>query len=437
MLSVLQKFLKDYPASSYLIAFSGGLDSHVLLHSLVRLRASLPELQLRAIHINHGLQADAAVWAAHCCAVCADLKVPLRTVALQLKPKPGQSTEALAREARYQAVAEHLARDEMLLTAHHQNDQAETLLLNLLRGAGAAGLAAMPLSRSFYHSRLGRPLLHRSRQQLEDYASAHELQWIEDPSNQSTAFDRNYLRHEIIPRLQQRWSAASDALCRAAQWQAENQELLAELLQQRLAEVAGSQGGTLSVAGLLTCTPVMQKALLRQWLRAAGFSMPSARKLEHVCHDVLLAKADAKPCVRWADCEIRRYRGDIYALSPLSAHDASRVYAWEEAGKPLYIPELAITLQPEWLNPVADYLRQAKGDTVLQVRFRRGGEKLRMPSGQHVSLKKFMQDKGIPSWQRDRVPLVYAGGELLLIPGYFQLQAKLPIEVTKKNGLTR
>ncbi len=420
IIAELRQFLRDYPADSYLVALSGGLDSQVLLHALLQLQASGLPLTLRAIHINHGLQSTSTQWAQDCRAVCAEWGVALQVVDLQLSPAPGSSIEAVARAARYQAFAEALGRDEILLTAHHQDDQAETLLLNLLRGAGAAGLAAMPLSRRFQHASLCRPLLRIARHQLVNYAQAQQLQWIEDPSNQSTAFDRNYLRHEILPRLQRRWPALGVTLARVAQWQGENQAVLSGLLQQQLAVLAGTQPGTLTVSGLLDCDPALQKALLREWLRVRGFSMPSAVKLAHIGRDVLRAKADAKPCVRWADCEVRRYRNDVYALPPLVEHDPGQVYAWRDRTQPLLIPALQLHLAPELLIAVGGRLAASADE--LTVRFRCGGEQLLLPSGQHASLKKFMQAKGIPPWQRARIPLICVGPTIVLIPGLFTLQ---------------
>lgn len=417
--SQLTQFLGDYPAASYLLAFSGGLDSHVLLHGLARLRTSIPGLVIRAIHIDHGLQSESAAWQRHCQYICDDLGVSLEIISLGLQPEPGQSIEAIAHEARYQVFADHIQADEILLTAHHQDDQAETLLLNLLRGAGAAGLAAMPQSRVFHDTLLCRPLLNCSQQELQSYAREHQLNWIEDPSNQSLAFDRNYLRHEIFPRLQGRWPAVAKTLSRAAQWQTESHELLSGLVQQKLTVLTGSEPYTLSVPGLLNCEEPLQKAILRQWLSQLGFTMPSAVKLKHVMNDVLIAKVDAKPCVSWTGCEIRRYRGEVYALSPLPTHDPAQSYPWPDYLKSLPVPSLGITINKDILAGFVPLLAQT--DLAVHIGFRQGGEKLLLSSGKHISLKNFLQNKQVPPWERSRVPLVYLGKTIIAIPGYFTL----------------
>ncbi len=410
-----------HSVTAVLVAYSGGLDSHVLLHAAVHgIRdEGKKSLNIRAIHINHNLQPESATWVEHCRRVCQQLAVELEIVTLQLAIPPGSSTEAVARAARYQAFHEHLQPGEVLLTAHHQDDQAETLLLNLLRGSGPEGLAAMPESRSFAASVLLRPLLGLNRAQLQAYAQQQQLQWLDDPSNASLQFDRNYLRHAVMPRLTARWPTASRLLARSAQWQGETTELMRDLLADKLQQVRGEHEDTLSVSALLACSVPLQKALLRQWLRECGFTVPSAKKLQHILTDVLAAKADAQPCVSWRDCEVRRYRGEVYALTPLSAHDAQQVWTWLSPYEPLLLDSINVVLDKQvlgdWWLPKLEQSAQ-----ILQVRFRQGGEKLQR-GRQHISLKQWLQDKGIPPWQRERLPLIYAGEQLVVIPGLFVL----------------
>ncbi|MEZ5535173.1 MAG: tRNA lysidine(34) synthetase TilS [Thiolinea sp.] len=432
----LQAFFRRHPAKSCLVAYSGGLDSHVLLHALTHetRNAFLPSppagaragdggkerapQQIRAIHIKHNLQSASADWAEHCRKVCAALNIELEVVELNLQVPAGSSVEAVAREARYQAFSEHLQPGEVLLTAHHQDDQAETLLLNLLRGSGPEGLAAMPESRPFVDTVLLRPLLGLSRAQLQAYAQAQQLSWIDDPSNASRVFDRNYLRHEVMPVLEQRWPAAARLLARAAQWQGEAVQLQSDLLADKLQQVQGAQNATLSVAALLACNVVLQKALIRQWLSQAGFSTPSVKKLQHILSDVLAAKPDAQPCVSWEGCEVRRYRDNLYALTPLPAHDPQQVLAWSPPYESLSLASLDTCLEAQALGALLPELLQL--GKPLQVRFRAGGEKLKR-GDIHISLKQWFQEQGIPPWQRERLPLIYLGSQLLVIPGLFEL----------------
>ncbi|HMT93799.1 tRNA lysidine(34) synthetase TilS [uncultured Thiothrix sp.] len=412
-------FLEAHPANKYYIGYSGGLDSHVLLHACAALYTQYPQrFQFAAIHIHHGLQAVAEAWVEHAWHICAGLKLPLNVIYLNLKPVVGESLEAIARRARYQAFSAHLAADEMLLTAHHQDDQAETFLLNALRGSGGAGLAAMPRVRGLGLGKLGRPLLAFSRVQLEAYAALYQLPYVEDPTNAETQFDRNYLRHEILPRLQIRWPAANQTLSRAAAWQAEQQQILAQLLAQQLPQFAGSRPHTLSVRALNAVDALMQKVLIRHWLQQLGFTLPAAKKLQSILMDVLAASSDAMPCVKWQSCELRRYRDDLYALQPLSPHDPTQVWVWEHWEQDFYLDSLGCGLSKSIL--VSSLKQQAKAQGLpITVRFRQGGERLQREQGYSLELKHLFQTAGIPPWERERIPLVYVGDELRLVVGIY------------------
>lgn len=414
----LQQFFQQHTASKYWIALSGGLDSQVLLHVCARLQALHGGLSFAAIHIDHGLHADSPQWAQQCQQLCTQLQIPLSCETVQVSPQG--SLEAQAREARYHTFQRYLNAGEMLLTAHHQNDQAETFLLHLLRGSGVQGLAAMPLVRRLGEAHLGRPLLPYSRQDLQAYAQQHALQAIDDPSNEDTRFDRNFLRHKVLPLLQQRWPAVHSTIARAASWQSESLQVLASLLDEKLLHLAGSRQGTLSVQALLAEAPAMQKALLRHWLQQTGFRLPSAKKLQHVLHDVLTARPDALPCVQWQGCDIRRYRDDLYALAPpITA--PPQAMEWQDTQQALDIKGCANRLEPSCLHA---WLPQLPAQACrVWVRFRQGGEQVHLAQrGGHHSLKKLLQEAGIPPWERERLPLVYVGEQLVFIPGVLQLQ---------------
>ena len=412
--AALTGFFTRHSVSSCLLAYSGGLDSHVLLHACASLRASIPDLSLRAIHIDHGLQVASADWAVHCREVCAGLGIPFQLVQLGLQVPAGESLEAVARQARYQAFAGSLQAGEMLLTAHHRDDQAETLLLNVLRGSGVDGLAAMPECRKFAAGSLGRPLLAFGRGDLQVYAQQHALDYTDDPSNANPDFDRNFLRQSVLPLLQRRWPAVNTTLARAAQWQQESRSLLQECLQAKMPGLQGLSPGTLSVSRLLELDAVLQKAVIRHWLQEQEFIAPSAKKLGHILSDVLPAKIDAQPCVAWAGCEVRRYRDELFAMPPLAEHDASQRLDWPGPEQPLLIPSLQLTLELDGLGAGFRQLWQESGKQVLTVRFRQGGEKLRI-AGQSRDLKQWLQEQGVPPWERARLPLVYAGEALIWV----------------------
>lgn len=412
-------FLEAHPANKYYIGYSGGLDSHVLLHACAALHTQYPQrFQFAAIHIHHGLQASADAWVKHAQHSCAGLNLPLNVIYLNLKPVVGESVEAIARQARYQAFSSCLSPDEILLTAHHQDDQAETFLLNALRGSGGRGLAAMPTMRGLGLGKLGRPLLAFSRAQLEAYAALYQLLYIDDPTNAETQFDRNYLRHEILPRLQIRWPATKQTLSRAAAWQAEQQQILVQLLAQQLPQFAGSRPDTLSVRALNAVAALMQKALIRHWLQQLGFTLPAAKKLQSILTNVLAASSDAMPCVIWQSCELRRYGDDLYALQPLSQHDPKQVLVWEDWEQDLYLDSLGRGLSKSILASSLKQGAKAQG-LPITVRFRQGGERLQREQGYSLELKHLFQTAGVPPWERERIPLVYVGDELRLVVGIY------------------
>lgn len=364
--------------NTYWIAYSGGLDSHVLL-SLCHQLTHEQSLSFRVIHINHGLSINAAHWAQHCEAICLQYQLPFEQVTIHLNSAHGDSLEELAREERYAVFAERLQNGDVLLTAHHQDDQAETVLLQLLRGAGVKGLSAMPGIKPFAQGFHARPLLGYKRNDILQYALSEKLQWIEDESNSNKNFSRNYLRHHIMPVLKQRWPATNAALSRSAAHCAETQILLAEYGLMLTENVKGRVAGTLSVSGLQTLTVLQQKLALRTWIESAGFPPPNVKKIDSILRDVLTADWDRVPCVAWGEVELRRHRDDVYIMQALSAHDVTQSLS---AGR-------------------------------IEIRFRQGGETLELPGRGRQSLKNLFQEWNVVPWLRDRVPLVYVDGELV------------------------
>jgi len=404
------------PASIYWVAYSGGLDSSVLLHALASVRGQLVG-ELRAIHIHHGLQPEADAWTAHCRAACERLGVPLTVCALGLEPLPGKSLEAVAREARYQAIAGMMGKGEMLFTAHHQDDQAETVLLHLLRGSGVDGLAAMPPLKPWRKGYLARPLLAFTRQQLRDYAAQAGLEWIEDPSNLDTSLDRNYLRREILPRLKERWPATPAAFARSAGHCADARGLLRDLAEIDLATAEGGGSDRLSLRALKKLSRARQRNLLRQWIRRQGFPVPDAGHIERIVIEVAGAGRDRMPMLKWQDTEVRRFRDELFLMRPLPAvPDPNIRFDWD-GETPLTLPgglgTLAIRkIRGEGIDPQ----RWRSGS--IQVAFREGGERCR-PCGQahHRTLKHLFQEAGLPPWLRDRTPLIFIDRRLAAIPG--------------------
>ena len=403
------------PAQRYWVAYSGGCDSTVLLHALASLREQLPA-ELHALHINHNLHEAAPGWVDHCHAVCEALAIPLTEVNVDARAAKGESPEAAARAARYRIFTEVLRNGDGLLLAHHRDDQAETLLLQLLRGSGPRGLAAMPKHRPQGAGWLGRPLLDFSRQELCRYAEAEQLEWIDDPSNFDTDFDRNFLRQRGLPLLQERWPAAVTTLARAADHQAEAAELLHQLAEEDWQLTAGPHADTLRIESLLRLTPERQRNVLRYWIDSVNsVPLPDRQRLLRILSEVIPAAEDAEPCIRWPGGQVRRYAGLLYLLTTEPASITSPL-KWDFSDR-LELDDgrvlLATPGKGEGLK--ADLIKQG----TITVRFRQGGEVCRpVGRGHRHSLKNLLQEWGVPPWERNRVPLLYVNEAIAAVVGY-------------------
>nr|VFK40435.1 MAG: tRNA(Ile)-lysidine synthase [Candidatus Kentron sp. TC] len=399
----------------YRVAYSGGADSHALLHGIARLDDALGGAEVSAVHVHHGLQKDADRWTDHVSRVCHNLGVSCRILTTDAHPDPGESPEAAARRVRYGAIKGVMEADEILLTAHHLDDQAETLLLQLIRGAGPRGLAAMPSLARFGPGWLGRPLLGISRDALRDYGRSQGLCWVEDHTNQDTRFDRNYLRHEILARLRARWPGISGTLGRVALHQGRIAKQLDRLAEEDLASLGGSDGGgALSCEGLRCLSPDRRRNVLYTWFHRLELPMPNAIHIERILHDVIGAASDREPLVCWEGVEVRRYRDDLHAMIPLPISDSTRVIRWSLA-EPLLLPHGGL----EARRVLGAGLRavDCPGGRV-EVRFRQGGERCRTAArGRTHRLKKLFQENGVPPWERNRIPLIFSGGELAAVVG--------------------
>lgn len=410
------------PISRIWIAYSGGLDSHVLLHAFAQLRQQHTAMQLHAIHVHHGLSPHAAAWEAHCQAVCSQLAIPLEIQRIDPQVYGRKANlEEVARDCRYQIFADLLSAEACLLTAHHQDDQAETVLLRLLRGAGPTGVSAMSWKRSLGAGVVARPFLDVLRRDLEAYAQHAQLCWVEDESNAVKKMDRNYLRHAVLPVLKTRWPAAVSSLSRVAQHAQEARQLLAEMAAADCAQVQGGVPGTLSISLLQKYSLPRQKNILRFWLQDLRFALPSAKKLQTLLH-CLEAKGDAMPFLSWKGVEVRRFRDDLYAISPLLPHDPRAVIAWDMQA-PLLLEHIgwirASSEKPEEEKAAKSSLMYIEPTARVSIRFRQGGEIVH-PAGRVGShpLKKLYQEWAAPPWMRDRIPLLYVEEELAMVVGY-------------------
>ena len=397
---------------SILVAFSGGLDSTVLLHQLVQWRAQHPEVALRAIHIHHGLSPHADSWVQHCESVCMQWQVPLVVERVHLEDD-GLGIEAQARRARYQAFAQTLLPGEVLMTAQHLDDQCETFLLALKRGSGPAGLSAMGENSPFAGTQLIRPLLAQTREALEAWARQHELCWIEDESNQDDTYDRNFLRLRVTPLLQQRWPHFAQAVARSAALCAEQESLLDELLASDLADCITAHG-TLLLVPLMMMSDVRRAALLRRWLAGLNAPMPSRDGLERIWQEVALAREDASPCFRLGEYEVRRYQSQLWWVKSVDGQSET-VIPWLEWKTPLALPAGLGSVQ----LISAGELRMPQADEAVSIRFKAPGLLHIVGRNGGRKLKKIWQEQGIPPWRRDTTPLLFYGETLIAAAGVF------------------
>ncbi|MBF8706062.1 tRNA lysidine(34) synthetase TilS [Pseudomonas putida] len=418
-------------APTWYIAFSGGLDSTVLLHLLADYARNHASPPLRAIHIHHGLQTAADAWPAHCQTVCGNLGIELQVIHVQVTP--GASLEQAARDARYAAFRQALGPGDILFTGQHREDQAETLLFRLLRGAGLRGLAAMPGQRALGQGSLVRPLLGCSRQQLQDHAEANGLDWIDDPSNADTQFARNYLRSEVFPLLRQRWPQASQNLARAAEHLGEALGLLDELAQDDLAlagegaPVAWPGLDSLDLATLLALSPARQRNALQYWL-SRRTRLPDTRHWAGWA-DLCDAAADAQPVWRLADGQLLRGHGRIWWLSGDWLQLPVGELAWADPAEPLPLPGNGRVR-----------LAGAAPLHGLRIAYRQGGEVLDVPGRGRRDLKRLLNELQVPLFLRPRLPLLYQGERLLAVanlPGLVQADCQLYWQLpTNAQGLS-
>ena len=411
----LTQALQGFPAARrYWVAYSGGLDSHALLHAMVALRARQALPGVVAAHINHGLQPEAEAWERHCIEICRELRVPCQVIRVHAGPGTGESPESAARRARYQGLRSLVGEQEMLLTAHHRDDQAETVLLQMLRGAGPAGLAGMPVCSTFGQGWLARPLLHVSRAMLEQYGRDQGLRWISDASNADTRYDRNFIRHQVLPTLTARWPAVKRTLSRVAANQQDASCLLDDLAAADYAAVAGPAPATLLCTALVALAAERQRNVVRYWLNTLGLPMARRAHLGVILSQVVVGNSDTSACIRWPGAEIRRYRDTLYAMPPRCAAvlGLQAPIAWDLM-TPLEL--MHGQLRATAVRGAGLGMRSIRGRGV-QVQWRRGGERCRPTGHRHRrKLKKLLQERGVPPWERDRLPLIYVDGDLAAV----------------------
>lgn len=389
------------------VAFSGGLDSTALLHNLIQ----FPELRHRitAVHINHGLSANADAWQAHCQDFAYTFSISCKAVALSLDMS--SNIEEQARMARYDAFADMMTEHDCLLLGHHGDDQAETLLLQLLRGAGVDGLSAMSSLQSFRQGMMARPFLNHKREVIYQYALGERLSWVEDESNASLAYSRNFLRHHIFPLLQNKWPGFANCLRQSASHCREASQNLFDLALLDCPQLA-NQNNSLDLC-VITKLPMHRLSnVIRTWLKVNQIQLPTTSTFKRIFTEVIAARQDAVPFVEWNTVQIRRYQQRLYLVDKVNLCLSRQALSWTDFPSPLLLNAqealTAVAVEKGLMLPTG-----AK----IDIRYRQGGEKL-VWHRQTKSLKKLLQIWQIPPWLRDSIPLLYVNGELAAVIGY-------------------
>ena len=392
------------------IGYSGGIDSHVLLH----LCASMAHLKekITAVYVHHGLQLEADAWAEHCKKTATGLGVDFKVIRVDAIASQGESPEEVARNARYTALRTLIETDDLLLVAQHREDQLETVLLQLFRGSGLSGLSAMPAFMDFGKGVLLRPLLDTPKIAVDDYAKLHALSWIEDPSNQNNNFNRNFLRNAIVPLLKQRWPACDKTVARSAGHCSEAQLLLSEQAKKLFLPIFNILDETLTISQLIAYSLNQQRLVIREWFQMLNLKMPSQAFIERIQSDVISVRPDSDPLLSGKGYCIRRYRDKLYCLK---VDEAEKIVAsiWPKmqisfsfsAGQALYfMPSSAGICYDKWQK------------STVVVKARSGGEKISLPGRKgHHDLKQLFQEAGIAPWERAGIPLIYLDDKLAVV----------------------
>ena len=391
------------------LAFSGGLDSTVLLHVLFKINKTLA-FQLSAHHVHHGLSSHADAWADFCALTCANLRVPLTISKVNINKNSGFGIEATARKARYQALLSTEA--QFICLAHHQNDQAETLLLQLARGAGVKGLAGMASS----NGKLLRPLLDVPRSFLEAYATQHQLTFIEDESNADTKFNRNFMRHKVLPILEQSYPSIHQTLGRSAQNMAIASDLLDELalLDAMQAGFDANQNSTIGLATFKNLSEARVNNCLRWWMAQNGLQMPSQQQLQQINQQLIHAKIDAAIKLKVSEnLSLRRYQNRAYLVQDLPPN-APVNWLWQGEDV-IHLPNKTQLIFSKQMGAGIS-LRKTEHAT-LRIKSREGNERFLPQLGRPKrSLKVMLQNADLPSWQREQLPLIFMNELLVIIP---------------------
>jgi tRNA(Ile)-lysidine synthase len=429
ILKTLRSFLKDYSQAPLVIAYSGGVDSQVLLHGVAELKnQNIIKQDVMAVHINHGLSPIANEWQSFAKQQCEQLNIHFETINIEIIDKPRTSLEAQARDKRYQVLESISPNSALIFTGHHQDDQVETFFLSLKRGSGLKGLSAMASESEFgsKNQKLLRPLLNISRESIVHYAKEHQLEWIEDESNSDTRFDRNFLRKDILPHLKERWPSFNQSVIRSTQHCQEAQQILDEVAKQDLAQCS-LEGDVLAVPGLMSLSKARFNHAIRLFIYRHQGLMPSKPQLQQLYQQLSSAEPDKNPEVKLGDFWLRRFQDKLFLTSEFqSVIDWQYDIDIEESNQAIELPDrlghLSLWIGQEGIsdNDEKSELSLPENIQSITLAFAHDNPKV-LPDYRHQNrpLKKVLQELSIPPWQRKRLPLIFINNELAAVIGHF------------------
>lgn len=398
----LQNALREHPRGALCVAFSGGPDSTALLHTLAGLREAR-ERGLRAIHVDHGLHPRSGEWAEQARQFCSVMEIDCLVAHVEVARESGEGLEAAARHARYAALAAALREGEWLLLGHHRDDQAETVLLKLLRGSGPEGMGGMRAMRPLGAGMLWRPLLDTPRALLRAYVERHRLPVVDDPSNADTRLSRNYLRAEILPRLVEHWPHAIDSILHSAAHHRAAAEVLRERWLAAFEQIHDPSTGSLDAAAWSNLPPALRDPLLDHWLRGRDLRIPTMAQRAQIERQLRGLREGRVPCIHWPGTDLHIWKSRLWALPSSAAPPAAWEATWR--GEPLALPGGG------WI----EWLGTAPSET-FTVRLRQGGERIRPRGDRHTrELRDLFQRTGMPPWRRAACPMIYAGSTLIAV----------------------
>ncbi|QCI19693.1 MAG: tRNA lysidine(34) synthetase TilS [Buchnera aphidicola (Brevicoryne brassicae)] len=423
---MIKEIIKKLKNKSFLIAYSGGLDSTVLLHQLIEIKKITPDIKIRAIYINHNLTLLAKKWIKHCKKHCKIYQIPLTIKDIDIHQNKNKTEEQL-RIKRYSIIYNHLLSEEILLTGHHMNDQCETFFLSLKRGSGPTGLSSMSFETILGNKTIIRPFLNKTKKELELWANRKNLKWIEDFSNFNINHDRNYIRHNIIPVLEKRWPFFLKNCFRTIKICRKETILLNDLLLEKIQNFIKFDN-SLNIKSFQNIKKETCTAFIRRWIRLQTIKMPSYKNIECIYHQMILSRKDANPKIVLDENEIRRYKKSLYFIKTPPILNSTFLF-WHKKNSKLILPNNLgnLTQDNQGMS-----LPKPRKNQLVNIRFQYEGKILILGRDKKRKIKKIWQEKNIPPWLRNQIPLLFYNNIFISALGVFIVNTKYTNKKTWK-----